>query len=221
MTARARLNQGHQWYQATGLELRNLDADISIEPHDQLTGIEVTLTGTASGLADILHYCTHTGVLRFWSTATGYHRRSLHTSRLTARVPLGTAINISSNTAGQAIIGDVKGDLKAQLYGGTIKAGHMANVELTLHGNGSLSVAIADGNATVINRGTGAINIESGDLVELLALVSSSGTITVGASALEASLTNLGTGSITVDHVRQPPFERSARFGEITVLRIG
>ncbi len=142
-------------------------------------------------------------------------------TQVTVKVPVGAPISVNSDDD-DVLIGDVDGSLTACVFGvGDIKAGRMADVNLTSRGTGKIRVSEVNGSAVVLIQDAGDVTIKSGAISTLTVTVNDSGDVKVGGVAQRATLTTKDSGDIKVAHVRERPTKRVMGTGDIRVRQVG
>lgn len=154
------------------------------------------------------------------SVVTGGGASSGNAVKITVKVPPKCSVAISG-VHGDSVVGDTYGSLVASVQNGSLNAGSISSTQLTVRGDGEISVKQVNGPSMVQIAGSGNVTIHGGEMSSLSASVTGSGDIRIGGSAVTASLAVTGDGGITVAHVQQRPMKSVTGSGRIRIRRTG
>jgi hypothetical protein len=241
--------EGPKRFTASSLELRTIDADVTVEVSDDHE-IEYTITGPSDKLKSI-QATVRAGALIIEGDGNKGNNGSINIStgrnsfsissiggmiigggvsigggggssdtKVLVKVPKGTPVN-SNRVVGKVTIGDIEANLIANVQAGDIKAGRIKNAQLGIQGSGNITIKEVDGTVMAQVQGSGNIEIKNGLMTALVATVQGSGDITIGGVAQQAALTVMGSGDIRVERVLGQPTQSTMGSGKIRVRHIG
>lgn len=243
--------RGPEWFKASSLDLRQLTASVTVEPHGG-SDIEVTLTGPEDEVKAIRTDVRGSTLIVEGSSSSGHGGGQtiissgsvviggVFTGSLVGR---GNSIVIGNAGSDDAVkvairvpvgtpiavsgrnktrIGDVRGPLDAHISAsGELRAGVMTDVDLEASSSGSIRVSRADGRADLRASSSGDITLDDGEITVLKASASSSGNVDVGGIAQRASLSASSSGDVRVSRVIEEPRKNSSSAGRVRVRRVG
>jgi hypothetical protein len=119
-------------------------------------------------------------------------------------LPAGTGLALHGFT-GEAEIGDLGAAVLLQVIGGMVRAGAVADAELSAVGGGVIEVASVEGDLEAGITGDGRIAIAAGEVGDARIAVTGAGTVSVDAPAQSAVVDMVGGGTVRLAAVAEPP----------------
>jgi hypothetical protein len=138
-------------------------------------------------------------------------------TKVLVKVPRGTALNLSG-IEGNTVIGDTEGDVTATVStSGNIEAGRIKNLNASIQGHGSITVAEVCGSVIAQIMGHGNVTVRKGSIEFVTANVMGHGNVNIKGRAENATLTVMGHGSINIAHVENEPQKSLMGHGSINI----
>ena len=119
---------------------------------------------------------------------------------IVVRVPLAFAVSVDESGAGRYVVGDIGGPLSLDISGAAhIMAAHATTLDVDLSGSGAVTLARAEGNASIKVSGHGTVGITEATATDFTVDLSGAGAVTVGRGRIgTASLDESGFGQISI-----------------------
>lgn len=175
---------------ATSLTVRGAYGDVVVHVR-QSTGMTLTVVGSRASV-DSVHVALSDNQL----VITREKSETLPSGvAIVVDVPAGSMVDIS--VTGPVDVGDTRGPFVGHVSGsGDMFVGNVGNADLSSSGNGNIIVKKVTGTLSMTTMGSGEINVSSGNVSVLRAIIVGSGRIDFGGVATDTKLTIVGSGSI-------------------------